>query len=250
MRHPFLMAAALFAASHWSAPLARGQDYCWDPIQVADTGSWTLDNTNANPSGFMGCGMNMWRDVVYQWTVPRTGGYVFETCGTVGDTIMALYSGEGCTATCLRFNDDYCGTSSQIQFGQLTQGDRVLIQVGAKDFQTDIVGEFTIRCATASPVLSSSLTTGAPSSSSSRGAIGSTRIESTTCPLGRPKWHRHTGRVPRVSSSRRVGREARIRVSSVMRPSGSTGTLKSTRTRMVRPSTGRAASDRRLRVMT
>ena len=150
MRHPFLMAAALFAASHWSAPPARGQDYCWDPIQVTDTGSWTLDNTNANPSGFMGCGMNMWRDVFYQWTVPRTGGYVFETCGTVGDTIMALYSGEGCTATCLRFNDDYCGTSSQIQFGQLTEGDKILIQVGAKDFQTDIVGEFTIRCATAS----------------------------------------------------------------------------------------------------
>jgi hypothetical protein len=129
-----------------SSGLASAQDACWDPIHINGVGSWALDNTNATPSGFMGCGMNMWRDVFYQWTAPKTGGYVFETCGTNGDTIMAVYSGAGCQAYCHRFNDDACGLQSQITFGMLQAGDQILVQVGAKDFATDIVGQLTVRC--------------------------------------------------------------------------------------------------------
>lgn len=125
---------------------ANAQDACWDPINVEGVGSWALDNTGATPSGFMGCGVNMWRDVFYQWTAPATGGYIFETCGSTGDTVLAVYSGEGCLATCHRFNDDACGLQSQITFGMLQAGDRILVQVGGKDYATDVVGQFTIRC--------------------------------------------------------------------------------------------------------
>ena len=131
---------------HASSGLASAQDACWDPTHIDGVGSWALDNTNATPSGFMGCGMNMWRDVFYQWTAPKTGGYIFETCGTTGDTIMAVYDGAGCQANCHRFNDDGCGLQSQITFGMLQAGDQILVQVGAKDMATDIVGQLTVRC--------------------------------------------------------------------------------------------------------
>ena len=128
---------------------ATAQDGCWDPIHIDGTGSWALDNTSATPSGFMGCGVNMWRDVFYEWTAPATAGYVFETCGSSGDTLLAVYSGVGCLATCHRFNDDACGVQSQITFGMLQAGDQVLVQVGGKDLSTDVIGQLTVRCMTA-----------------------------------------------------------------------------------------------------
>src|SRR5690606_10095242 len=56
-------------------------------------------------------------------------------------------------------------------------------------------------------------------------------------PFGRPKCESSTTTAPRSSSARMVGMAARIRVSSDTRPSSSSGTLKSTRTRARRPRT-------------
>src|SRR5688572_27439008 len=72
--------------------------------------------------------------------------------------------------------------------------------------------------------------TGNRSSALSRAATGRSRADSTTLPLGRPRWLIRTTLAPPSSRWRIVGTAARTRESSLTLPS-SMGTLKSTRTR-------------------
>ena len=61
-------------------------------------------------------------------------------------------------------------------------------------------------------------------------------------PFGRPRWLAQTTVAPRSWSQVMVGSAARMRKSSVIRPSSS-GTLKSVRTSTRRPSTGGRSSN-------
>ena len=74
------------------------------------------------------------------------------------------------------------------------------------------------------------LTTGLASSSLKRAATGVRRIASFTSPLGLPKWAARITLAPLEIKSLIVGKAARMRVSSLMAPASSRGTLKSTRT--------------------
>ena len=97
------------------------------------------------------------------------------------------------------------------------------------------------------PMQLSVFTTGSPSSSLRRAATGVRRMPSFTWPLGRPKWAARITLAPLPVRSLIVGRAARMRVSSVMAPESSSGTLKSTRTstRLPRSSSAlRLARDR------
>src|SRR5579883_2041429 len=71
--------------------------------------------------------------------------------------------------------------------------------------------------------------TGLPSSSESRVATGRRLILGLGLPLGRPRCEARIRRAPCSTAYRIVGSVARIRVSSVMDPASSSGTLKSTR---------------------
>src|SRR5690606_9640565 len=88
---------------------------------------------------------------------------------------------------------------------------------------------------------SSALRTGTPSNSDNRRATGSMRKDSTTWPLGRPRWLTRITRAPARRRCSMVGMAARMRLSSVISPSFN-GTLKSTRTRTRLPFTSRSAT--------
>src|SRR6478609_6070312 len=92
-----------------------------------------------------------------------------------------------------------------------------------------------------SPTMSVAAATGVPSSSPSRAATGASEYSESGAPFGRPRWAVTTTRAPAPVNARRVGREARIRPSSVIRLSpedlASSGTLRSVRTSTVRPAT-------------
>lgn len=81
---------------------------------------------------------------------------------------------------------------------------------------------------------SSAIRTFAPRSPASRPATGARLMPGTTRPFGRPRCEAMIGSPPRSRISFRVGREARMRVSSATPPSRS-GTLKSTRTNTLLP---------------
>src|SRR5688500_4719155 len=89
---------------------------------------------------------------------------------------------------------------------------------------------------TPGPSASPVIRTGRPSSWLSRSATGLSRSASLTLPFGRPRWLARITVAPRSRRLTRVGRLARMRVSSVMRPSSS-GTFRSARTKTRRPST-------------
>jgi hypothetical protein len=75
---------------------------------------------------------------------------------------------------------------------------------------------------------SSNSTPGASSASLAR--TGSIEYFGSGAPLGRPRWLAVTTVAPRSVNHSIVGSAARIRKSSVIRPSSSSGTLKSVRT--------------------
>ena len=92
--------------------------------------------------------------------------------------------------------------------------------------------------ATASPLHSLTLATALHSSSESRAAIGAVESLSTRFPLGLPTWEQTTTLAPASVSSRSVGSDSLIRVSSEMATGPSplaNGVFRSERTRHVTP---------------
>ena len=75
-----------------------------------------------------------------------------------------------------------------------------------------------------------SASTGIPRRSDRHRATGSDRRRMSTLPWGLPRWEQRMTRAPCPVRYIIVGRHARIRLSSSIFPSGSRGTLKSTRT--------------------
>ena len=85
-------------------------------------------------------------------------------------------------------------------------------------------------CASSVSVLSTKETSRLGISSLRRRETGSSEYLASGLPFGRPRCDSTTMRAPRSASSSSVGIAARMRVSSVMWPCSSRGTLKSTRT--------------------
>ena len=87
--------------------------------------------------------------------------------------------------------------------------------------------------------------TGWPSSSASRAATGASESASVSWPsVGRPRCDVTITRAPPSSATRIAPTEARMRVSSVMRPASSWGTLRSERISTRLPRTSRSVSRR------
>lgn len=71
-------------------------------------------------------------DVWYEWVAPLSATYVFDTCGSDYDTVLAVYSGACGALTCEAFNDDACGVQSRVQVSTMA-GQSYLIRIGGFD---------------------------------------------------------------------------------------------------------------------
>ncbi|MEZ5975152.1 MAG: hypothetical protein R3F33_13175 [Planctomycetota bacterium] len=118
------------------AALGQG-DSCAFATTISGTGTWSFDNTWLTTSGFDGagfCGLGastVTKDGFYQWIVPTTGDYQFDTYGSSFDTKLSIHLGIGCAATCSGYNDDTGSLQSEVRLQGLNAGQQVLIQVGS-----------------------------------------------------------------------------------------------------------------------
>ena len=77
------------------------------------------------------CAVAMNQDLFFEFTAPSAGDYQIDTFGSFFDTKLAVYSGAGCSATCLAYDDDANSTlQSQVDIAGVNAGDVLLIQVG------------------------------------------------------------------------------------------------------------------------
>ncbi|MEZ6005126.1 MAG: hypothetical protein R3F33_13160 [Planctomycetota bacterium] len=125
----------LLAVAMGGSALAQGDD-CSTATAITGTGSWAFDNTILLDSTFNGGGScaagasTINQDGFFQWTVPASGDYQFDTFGSSFDTKLSVHAGIGCAATCVAYNDDSGGLQSMVSLTGLVAGDQYLVQVG------------------------------------------------------------------------------------------------------------------------
>ncbi|MEZ6006028.1 MAG: hypothetical protein R3F33_17835 [Planctomycetota bacterium] len=135
MFHKRLTFLPLVAAALGGAAFAQGDD-CSTATAITGTGSWAFDNTILLDSTFNGGGScaagasTINQDGFFQWTVPASGDYQFDTFGSGFDTKLSVHAGIGCAATCVAYNDDSGGLQSMVLLTGLVAGDPYLVQVG------------------------------------------------------------------------------------------------------------------------
>lgn len=108
-------------------------DTCATPVVFpAGVNALPFDTGSATASGFNGgggCFSGVWPDVFFQWTASSGGNYEFRTCGSSGDTVVAVHRGTGCNALCEAWNDDGCALQSAAQVLGISAGETYLVQV-------------------------------------------------------------------------------------------------------------------------
>ncbi|MEZ6005124.1 MAG: hypothetical protein R3F33_13150 [Planctomycetota bacterium] len=129
------VSASVLSVCLGAAALAQGDD-CSAATAIAGLGSWSFDTTNLSTSGFDGGGScvspasAIQHDGFYQWIVPAQGDYQFDTIGSTFDTQLSVHAGNGCSATCVGYDDDTGSLQSVVVLSGLHAGDPYLIQVG------------------------------------------------------------------------------------------------------------------------
>ena len=123
------------------ASLPTGND-CSSAAAVSGLGSFPYDRTFATTTGFTAGSVNCetaqadsgpYRDVFFAWTAAMAGQFRFDNCGEGTDTIMNVYDGGDCSATCLAFGDGSpCQTAgeSSVNVYNVAPGDVYLVQIG------------------------------------------------------------------------------------------------------------------------
>ena len=128
------LALLLSAVALGTPAFAQGGDDCSSATPISANGSYPFDTGAATVSGFMGagvCAVAMNQDLFFEFTAPSAGDYQIDTFGSFFDTKLAVYSGAGCSATCLAYDDDANSTlQSQVDLAGVNAGDVLLIQVG------------------------------------------------------------------------------------------------------------------------
>ncbi len=141
------LALALFTAAATSLGNARAQSGgCANatPIQTTGQWSWYTGLGGVGPPFSPGTSCEFLPGYVnyfFEWTAPNSGHFQIDTVGSSVDTQLAVYSGPGCTGTCLAYNYQAgsVGTgffpnfdSSIILLRDVTAGDVFLIRVGGQ----------------------------------------------------------------------------------------------------------------------
>jgi hypothetical protein len=152
------------------APTPLGDD-CSAPAVLVGTGAFAFDNTAARSSFFDAedalCLGNDYgaaqvpaqdtdeiptRDLFWTWTPPADDDYVIDTEGSGINTILNVYTGTDCSATCLDSDDDGKPGQESVLFVQgATILDGYLIQVGSWTHQTTASGVLNIEVLAPAP---------------------------------------------------------------------------------------------------
>lgn len=111
---------------HVHAGPPSANDTCAKATPVGE-GEWYGVTAGASPDGTAGCGSsNGSPDVWYSYTASCTGTLVVDTCGSILDTVVSVYS--GCGGAELACDDNACGSQSRA-LAAVTQGQNYLIRV-------------------------------------------------------------------------------------------------------------------------
>ncbi|MCB9908363.1 MAG: hypothetical protein H6830_11645 [Planctomycetes bacterium] len=127
------MAGLLLAGTSFAGGTGGG-DTCSLADPISGEGAFAFDTTGSDNSGFASapCITAINHDQFYQWTALADGDYDFDLCAsTVSDTILGVYAGVGCAATCVDSNDDSCSLRSKVSVAGILTGDTFLIRVGS-----------------------------------------------------------------------------------------------------------------------
>jgi PASTA domain len=85
------------------------------------------------------------KSVWYRWTAPASGNFVFDTCGSGFDTLLAVYTGTAVSAlAAIASNDDACAEQSLVVFAA-TAGLVYSVAVDGYEDATAASGAFTLR---------------------------------------------------------------------------------------------------------
>jgi len=122
-------------------------DDCQNAKPVGNVTNLAFDTTSATfdgPGHFM-TSPNIW----YCYTATCTGDVTIDLCGSGYDTMLAVYTGEGCSCyptlnDMIASNDDDCAQQSRVTFAA-TAGEKFLIEVGGYGSSTG-EGVMSIRC--------------------------------------------------------------------------------------------------------
>ncbi len=121
-------------------------DTCQHAEAIGDIDGLAFDTSEAtfDGEGMVMTSPNLW----YCYTATCTGTVTVSLCGSVYDTMVAVYKGCNCTqgsSVLLTFNDDFCGLQSQVTFDAVA-GDSYLIEVGGYANRSG-QGTMTVNCA-------------------------------------------------------------------------------------------------------
>tara|TARA_R110002073_G_scaffold17992_1_gene66844 strand:+ start:1008 stop:3632 length:2625 start_codon:yes stop_codon:yes gene_type:complete len=121
----------------FSAPLPSNNT-CAGPTLLSGLGSFPWDNSTASTTNFGNatCGAGFQssaeNDVFFVWNAPSSGDFFIETCGSGTDSVIVVYEGSDCTATCVgnSANNDVCVDDDLFSLVGAGAGTDYLIQVG------------------------------------------------------------------------------------------------------------------------
>ncbi len=120
-----------------SPPLPlQGSDDCSNPTPLTSVGTETFNTTAATTSGFVGSNpcsdsvSDAHKDLFWSFTAPAGGHYAFDTFGSTFDTVLGIYRGSDCSATCMVRSDNALFLQSRVRVLDLYAGETVLVQVG------------------------------------------------------------------------------------------------------------------------
>ncbi|MEZ6019987.1 MAG: hypothetical protein R3F17_07765, partial [Planctomycetota bacterium] len=98
------MKYSLLAGLCLLASPALAQNTCSSAETISGTGSWTwyaFGPHTAFDAGSPCYQLDGYTDHFFQWTAAADGSYLFDTLGSTLEAAISVYSGTGCTATCL-----------------------------------------------------------------------------------------------------------------------------------------------------
>ncbi len=116
---------------------AQGSD-CSNAVAISEQGTFAYDTTSGGASNFgtqTSCNpvpFGLTDEGYFQWTAVMGGNLRFSIDSPGGDRQLALYSGSGCTATCLHYGfpvQGPGGTERAIDFYGVLPGETLLIQI-------------------------------------------------------------------------------------------------------------------------
>lgn len=125
--HMGLTGSGTIRVDHTPPPV---NDECSGAIAVQNGASTPFDTSSATTSSPWPCAFGA-NDIWFRYVALTQGASLsIETCGSLFDTALEVFSGTCGSLTSLACNDDQCSVQSQIQLQDIVAGNTYLIRVG------------------------------------------------------------------------------------------------------------------------